>query len=116
MSTQLTPLIMDQATVLTVTDLDLVAANAAGNFADIDAPHRTFIAFQNGSGGPVTVTVETKEESNQEEEATIIPSVPNGEIGLVGPFKEWQVDAGGQAYWGYSAVGTCEVAVIKCGE
>lgn len=115
MATQLTPLVMDQATVLTVTDTDLVAANAAGSWAYITDPHRTFLWVENGAGAPITVTIVTKDTGSHGASATTTPAVINAEKGFIGPFQEWQLDTSGRADWSYSAVVNIEVAVVKCG-
>ena len=93
------------------TTITPVAAEVTGNYFLNDG--RTFLRVVNGSGSPITVTVDSKLACSQGFDHDLSISVGAGITKDIGPFDYTRFCTDGYVHVTYSAVTTVTVAAVK---
>lgn len=92
--------------------LSFVACNVGGDQVVADA--NTFIYVKNGSGGALTVTVDSPTLCSQGSTHDIVVNVPAGSERMIGPLKpERFADANGYAQITYSGITSLTIAAVR---
>jgi hypothetical protein len=95
---------------------NLVAADTLGDevLNSVATTTRTFIAVANGSGGPITVTINSQVNCSQGFDHDSAVVVAAGDTSLIGPLPKarWNDTADQKVKWTYSAVASVTVGVF----
>ncbi|HEX9991351.1 MAG TPA: hypothetical protein VGB14_00345 [Acidimicrobiales bacterium] len=99
---------------VSLTGLSPAYTTAAGGGDKFRPRPDTFLHVVNGSGGSITVTVDSKRPSDYGTDVNIAVAVPAGQERMIGPFDPGRfAGAGGLADVSYSGVTSLTVAVIR---
>lgn len=101
---------------ISLTGLNGTYSSAAGGGDTFPVGANTFLNIKNGSGAPITVTVDSKKNCDQGEDHNSVTVVTNGEERLIGPFSSvdrWGNPTTKLADLTYSGVTSLTVGVFE---
>jgi hypothetical protein len=91
---------------------DYVAANAGGD--KVAASRSNFIHVKNGSGGSITVTLDSVVACNQGSDHNIAVAIPAGQERMIGPFDPGRfADSAGDVNISYSGVTSLTIGAFS---
>lgn len=108
------PTLLIQELVLTGLEATYAAADAGGD--EFVVSPGTFVHVKNGSGGDITVTVDSKKDCDQASDHNSVTVVTAGEERFIGPFEDsdrWGDPNSKRAAITYSGVTSLTIAAIK---
>lgn len=102
-----------QQTALTGLKPTYVAAASLGD-EFVNSRGRALCHIKNGSGAPITITLDSQVECNYGIDHDLDIIIPAGEERLIGPFDPARFnDVNGRVQVGYSGVTTLTIAIIE---
>jgi len=94
--------------------LEATYASCAGGGDTFSNDGQTFLHVKNGSGGDITVTINSVEACNQGSDHDVAVVVTAGEERMIGPFPRKRFNsATGTASISYSGVSSLTIAALK---